>query len=64
LEQEGELIQLAGHLCGKAQREWELMVQSSKTSFAVATETLQARLDSLSQVIAERDLLHLIRDSL
>ena len=57
-EQE-KLIQLAGHLRGKAQREWDLMAQSSKTSFAAATEALQARLDSVNRVVAAQDFRHL-----
>ena len=44
-EQE-KLIQLAGHLRGRAQREWDIMAEGSKTSFSAAVKTLQARLDS------------------
>ena len=53
-----KLIQLAGHLRGKAQREWELIEESFKTTFATATKTLQARLDTVNRVVAQ-DFRHL-----
>lgn len=54
-----KLIQLARHLHGKAQREWDLMPECSKTSFTAATQALQARLDSVNQVVAAQDFRHL-----
>lgn len=55
-----KLIQLARHLCGKAQREWDLMPECSKTSFTAATQALQARLDSdLNRVVVAQDFRHL-----
>ena len=57
-EQE-KLIKLAGHLRGRAQREWDIMAEGSKTSFSAAVKTLQARLDSGSRVVAAQDFRHL-----
>ena len=54
-----KLIQLAGHLRGKAQREWDLMAESSKVSFSAAVSTLRARLDSGSRAVAAQDFRHL-----
>ena len=53
-EQE-KLIQLAGYLHGRAQREWDIMVEGSKTSFSAAVKTLHARMDSGSRVVAAQD---------
>ena len=57
-EQE-KLIQLAGHLRGKAQREWDLMAENSKASFGAAVKALRARLDSGSRAVAAQDFRHL-----
>ena len=57
-EQE-KLIQLAGHLRGKAQTEWDLMAESSKVSFSAAVKALRARLDSGSRAVAAQDFRHL-----
>lgn len=54
-----KLIHLAGHLHGKAQREWDLMAERSKVSFGVAVKALRARLDSGSQAVTAQDFRHL-----
>ena len=57
-EQE-KLIQLAGHLCGKAQREWDLMTKRSKVFFSAADKALRATLDSGIGAVAVQDFRHL-----
>ena len=39
------MLQLAGHLRGKAQREWDMLEPASKVTFKVATKALRDRLD-------------------
>ena len=40
---------------GKAQREWDLMSESSKASFITAVQTLQTRLECGSRAVAAQD---------
>ena len=44
-EEQEKLLQLAGHLRGKAQREWDMLGPASKITFNVATKALHDRLD-------------------
>ena len=50
--EEEKLMQLAGHLRGKAAREYSLLSSEEKQSFSIAVETLQARLDPGSCALA------------
>jgi len=47
-----KLIQLAGHLHGKALQEWGLLSDSQKSTFATATAQMWNRLDPGSKLIA------------
>ena len=52
------MIQLAGHLKGRALQEWKLLPSEERRSFSQATETLHLRLDSVSRIIAAQDFRH------
>ena len=49
---EEKLLQLAGHLHGKAQQEWALLPGHQKATFAEATQSLKSRLDLGGQMLA------------
>ena len=55
---EETLIQLAGHLRGRALQEWNLMDNSDKESFNKAVDTLKKRLDPSSKMLAAKDFRH------
>ena len=50
------MIQLAGHLKGRALQEWNLLRPDQRHTFAEATEALHLRLDSASKTIIAQDL--------
>ena len=50
------LMQLAGHLRGRALEEWNLMDESDKTDLSQATTALKRRLDPGSKTLAAQDL--------
>ena len=52
------LLQLAGHLRGRALEEWNLMDSSEKTEFAKAVDALKRRLDPGSKMLAIQDFRH------
>ena len=52
------LLQLAGHLCGRALQEWGLLDQHSKSTYASAVESLRGRLDPGSRTLAAQDFRH------
>ena len=56
--QEEELIQLAGHLRGRALQEWDLLKTSDRTKFETAVEALRNRLDPGGKVMAAQDFRH------
>ena len=49
------LLQLAGHLRGKALQEWNLMGQAEKARYKDATVELTRRLDPGSRIMAVQD---------
>ena len=55
------LMQLAGHLRGRASVEWNLLSSEEKLTFALATQALQARLDPGNRVLAAQDFRHAIQ---
>ena len=57
-EQE-RLLQLAGHLRGKALQEWSLLSDSHKSTFTRATAEMQNRLDPGSKMIAVQKFFHM-----
>ncbi len=55
---EETLLQLAGHLRGKALQEWNLLTSESKTSFGEVAGALRLRIDPQNRVIAATDFRH------
>ena len=52
------LIQLAGHLKGRALQEWNLLSPSEKKTYKQAIVTLKNRLDPVSKIMAAQDFRH------
>ena len=55
---EGELLQLAGHLRGRALQEWGLLDEASKET-QTAVESLRLRVDPGSRTLAAQDFRHI-----
>lgn len=55
---EEELMQLAGHLRGRALQKWNLLGQESLNDFEAAVTALRERLDPGSRVLAGQDFPH------
>ena len=55
-----KLLQLAGYLRKKALQEWNLLSATQKSSFIVATEEMQNRLDPGSKALAAQDFRHTV----
>ena len=56
--EEEKMIQLAGHLKGRALQEWNLLCPDLRATFVQATEALRSRLDSVSKAAAAQDFCH------
>ena len=52
------LIQLAGHLKGRALQEWNLLSHSERERYELATAGLRSRLDPGSRIMAAQDFRH------
>ena len=57
-DEEEKLLQLAGHLKGKALQEWNLMRENDRRSFATAVTKLKEKLDKGAKKIAAQDFRH------
>ena len=55
--EEDLLLQLAGHLRGRALQEWELL-EGDKETFSSGVDALRARLDPVSKTLAAQDFRH------
>ena len=53
-----QLLQLAGHLRGRALQEWNLLEKSDKSSYNKAIDALRSRLDPGIKALAAQDFLH------
>ena len=53
-----KLIQLAGHLRGRALQEWDLLEEADKCSWKKALPALRGRLDQGTKVLAAQDFRH------
>ena len=53
------MIQLAGHLKGRALQEWDLIPAAQRATFAQATESLRLRLDPASTTMAAQYFRHI-----
>ena len=56
--EEEKMIQLAGHLKGRALQEWNLLHTDQRATFSQATEALRSRLDPVSKAVAAQDFRH------
>ena len=56
------LIQLAGHLKGRARQEWGLLPESEKSDYEKGVRALRARLDPGSKALAAQDFRHTAQD--
>lgn len=52
------LLQLAGHLKGRARQEWSLLAKSEKSDYEKGVRALRARLDPGSKALAAQDFRH------
>ncbi|KAL5481622.1 hypothetical protein EMCRGX_G021819 [Ephydatia muelleri] len=59
---EEKLMQLAGHLRGKALQEWTLISETERTTYVQAVAALRTRLDTGSTTLAAQDFRHLCQD--
>ena len=59
--EEDRLIQLAGHLKGRALQEWNLLRPDQRTTFAQAAEMLRSRLEPVSRAVAAQDFRHMLQ---
>ena len=55
---EESLIQLAGHLRGRALQEWDLLGEEEKGTYQTAAQALRTRLDPGNRVLAAQDFRH------
>ena len=55
---EEKLLQLAGHMCGRALQEWNLLQEFERETFDVAVGSLRTRLDPGSRALAAQDFRH------
>ena len=58
-----KLLQLAGHLRGKAAQEWALLGTSDKATFTSATRALGGRLDRGGKALAAQEFRHTVQRS-
>ena len=56
---EDTLIQLAGHLRGRALQEWLLLSEDNKSTWQSATTALRGKLEIRSKVLAAQDFRHI-----
>ena len=59
--QQEHLIQLAGHLRGRALQEWSLLDQMERESLDIAVASLRRRLDPGSKTLAAQDFRHTVQ---
>ena len=59
--EEDRLLQLAGHLRGRALQEWELISETDKGTFSGAVQSLKSRLDRGSKTLAAQDFRHTVQ---
>ena len=53
------LLQLAGHLRGRALQEWSLLEEASRETYQTAVESLRLRIDPSSRTLAAQDFRHI-----
>ena len=55
------LVQLAGHLRKRALQEWNLLTAEERSTFALATNALQNRLDPHSRILSAQEFRHAVQ---
>lgn len=58
---EEKLLQLAGHLRGRALQEWNILQDSERPTFDIAVDSLKTRLDPGSRALAAQDFRHTVQ---
>jgi len=61
MSEKERLLQLAGHLHGRASQVWSLLSVENKSSFAIAVGVLRGHLDPDRQALATQDFRHIIQ---
>ena len=56
---EEKLMQLAGYLRGRAQQEWDLLLETEKVSYSRAMQALQGKLEPANKILAAQDFRHI-----
>ena len=56
--EDDQLLQLAGHLRGRALQEWDLLEAAEKATYSRAVESLRARLDPGGKAVAAQEFRH------
>ena len=59
--EDDRLLQLAGHLRGRALQEWELLSREDRQSYSQAVTALRTRLDPGSRTLAAQDFRHTVQ---
>ena len=54
-----KLMQLAGHLHGRARQEWDLLSETEKGSCAQAVQALRGKLEPVNKALAAQDFRHI-----
>ena len=57
------LMQLAGHLRGRASQKWQLLLPENRASYQVAVKALREKLDPGNQTLAALDFCHTSQQS-
>ena len=61
-KEQDKLLQLAGHMRGTAQCEYDMLEPASKVTFKVTTKALHDRLDLDGKAVAAQDFRHVHRE--
>jgi len=61
--EEDKLLQLAGHMRGRALQEWNLIAEDDTSTYLSATEALCACLDPGNKTLAAQDFRHTVQGS-
>ena len=57
--EEEKLMQLAGYLHGRAQQEWDLLLEVDKRNYSQAVQALQGKLEPVNKTLAAQDFRHI-----
>ena len=57
--EEEKLMQLAGHLRGRARQEWDLLLDEEKGGYSRAIQALRGKLEPVNKALAAQDFCHI-----